>query len=105
MNNKEKVEKHFSIEFTDTWANDYAHYIYEDTTADDYIIYISTDDPNNLIIGHHVFRDDNDLGFELVRAVIQAKIEPGSKIYIGMLQDGDYWIEEAYLEIIAELDL
>ena len=45
MDNKEKIEKHFSIELTDTWAKGYSHYIYEESTADGYTVYISTDDP------------------------------------------------------------
>ena len=33
------------------------------------------------------------------------KKKAGSKIYIGILNDGEYWIEDAYGEIIALLDL
>ena len=105
MDNKEKVEKHFSIEFTDDWAKDCSHYIYEETTADGYTIYISTDDPANVDVNENVFYYDNDLGAELVRALIVDKIDPGSKIHIGMLNDGEYWIEDAYVEIIEKLDL
>lgn len=105
MDNKEKVEKHFSIEITDDWAKDYSHYIYEETTADNYIVYISTDDPANVSVNKNVFYFDNDLAAELVRAIVDDKIAPGSKIYIGMLNDGEYWIEDAYFEIIEKLDL
>jgi hypothetical protein len=105
MDNKEKVEKHFSIKFTDDWAKDCSHYIYEESTADGYTVYISTDDPANVDVNENVFYYDNDLGAELVRAIVDDKIDPGSKIHIGMLNDGEYWIEDAYGEIIEKLDL
>jgi len=56
-------------------------------------------------INENVFYYDNDLGDELVRAIVDDKIDPGSKIHIGMLNDGEYWIEDAYVEIIEKLDL
>ena len=106
MDNKEKIEKHFSIEITDTWANDYSHYIYEESTADGYTVYISTDDPVNAPdINENVFYYDNDLAAELVTAIVDNKIESGSKIYISMLYDGETWIDDAYDEIIEKLDL
>ena len=105
MDNKEKVEKHFSIEFTDTWAKDCSHYIYEESTADGYTVYISTHDTANVDVNENVFYYHNDLGAELVRAIVDDKIEPGSKIHISMLNDGEYWIEDAYVEIIESLDL
>ena len=59
----------------------------------------------NVDINENVFYYDNDLGDELVRAIVDDKIDPGSKIHIGMLNDGEYWIEDAYVEIIEKLDL
>lgn len=123
MNIIEKVEKHFSIEFTDTWvegretgkpgkkiaANDYAHYIYEDTTADGYYIYISTNDPNNIIVEENVFYlHDSDIFEELLGVLIdeENKIDPGSKIYINMdTCDGEDWLEVACDHIVESLDL
>ena len=58
----------------------------------------------NVDINENVFYYDNDLGDELVRAIVDDKIDPGSKIHIGMLNDGEYWIEDAYVEIIEKLD-
>ena len=105
MDNKEKIEKHFSIEFTDTWSNDCSYYIYEECTADGYTVFISTDDVANILVPDMVFYYDNDLGAELVRAIVDDKIEPGSKIHIGMLYDGEAWIDNAFEEIIEKLDL
>lgn len=105
MDNKEKVEKHFSIEFTDTWATDCSHYIYEENTADGYTVYVSTHNAISVDISEDVHQYDNDLAAELVTVIVDDKIAPGSKIYISMLNDGDSWIEYAFEDIIEKLDL
>jgi len=109
MDNIDKVEKHFSIEFTYTWAKDCSHYIYEQDTADGYTVYISTNDPNNIIFEENVFYlHDNDIVYEL-SAVLndkENKIDPGSKIYINMENcDGEDWLEVACDHIVESLGL
>jgi len=107
MNIIEKVEKHFSIEFTYTWAKDCSHYIYEQDTADGYPVYISTNDPNNIIVENNVFYlHENDIVYELLYLAQENKIDPGSKIYINMdTCDGEDWLEVACDHIVESLDL
>ena len=109
MNIIEKVEKHFSIEFTYTWAKDCSHYIYEQDTADGYPVYISTNDPNNIIVEENVFYlHDSDIFEELLGVLIdeENKIDPGSKIYINMgCPDVEDWLWAACDYIVESLDL
>ena len=105
MNNKQKVEKHFSIELIDAWADNCYHYIYEEATADGYTVFISTSNPNNIIVEENIFYYDSELSQALKNAIVVNKIPPNSKIYIGMLNDGECWIEEAMIDIVESLGL
>jgi len=96
------VCKHFDLELTDDWSNDRDHYIYEENTADGYTVYVSTHDAGSVCVSENVFYYDNDLGAELKQAIYDND-HSDVKIYLSMLYDGDYWIDEAISDIYLEL--
>ena len=96
------VCKHFDLELTDDWSNDRDHYIYEENTADGYTVYVSTHDAGSVCVSENVFYYDNDLGAELKQAIYDND-HSDVKIYLSMLYDGDYRIDEAISDIYLEL--
>ena len=84
------VCKHFDLELTDTWSSDCDHYIYEENTADGYTVYVN------------VFYYDNDLSAELKQAIYDTD-HSDVKIYLSMLYDGEYWIQDTIQDIYLEL--
>ena len=96
------VLKHFDLELTDDWSNDCDHYIYEESTADGYSVYVSTHDAGSVCVSENVFYYDNDLGAELKQAIYDND-HSDVKIYLSMLYDGEYWIDEVIGDIYLEL--
>jgi hypothetical protein len=97
------VCKHFDLELTDTWQTGCDHYIYEESTADGYTVYVSTNDSNEPIcVSEHVFYYENDLSAELKQAIYDNDHSDVS-IYLSMLYDGEYWIEDTIRDIYIEL--
>ncbi len=97
------VCKHFDLELTDDWSNDCDHYIYEESTADGYSVYVSTPDGNgNICVSENVFYYDNDLAQEFKQA-IRDNDHGDAKIYLSMLHDGEYWIQDAIQDIYLQL--
>ena len=96
------VCKHFDLELTDDWSNDCDHYIYEESTADGYSVYVSTHDAGSVCVSENVFYYDNDLGAELKQAIYDND-HSDVKIYLSMLYDGEYWIDEVINDIYLEL--
>lgn len=98
------VCKHFDLELTDDWSNDCSHYIYEESTADGYSVYVSTHDGNgNICVSENVFYYDNDLASEFKQAIYDNDYGD-AKIYLSMLHDGEYWIQDAIQDLYMELD-
>ncbi len=101
---RKAVCKHFDLELTDNWSNDCDHYIYEESTADGYSVYVSTHDGNgNICVSENVFYYDNDLAQEFKQA-IRDNDHGDAKIYLSMLHDGEYWIQDAIQDLYMELD-
>ncbi len=97
------VCKHFDLELTDTWSSDCDHYIYEESTADGYSVFISTHDGDgDICVSENVFYYDNDLASELTQAIYDND-HGDVKIYLSMLNDGEYWIDDAIRDIYIEL--
>ena len=96
------VLKHFDLKLTDDWSNDCDHYIYEESTADGYTVYVSTHDAGSVCVSEDVHQYDNDLGSELKQAIHDNDHED-VKIYLSMLHDGEYWIDETIGDIYIEL--
>ncbi len=96
------VCKHFDLELTDDWNNDCDHYIYEETTSDGYTVYVSTHDMKTINVNENVYYYDNDLGQSFKQAIYDNDHED-VKIYLSMLNDGDYWIDEVIGDIYLEL--
>ena len=97
------VCKHFDLEITSDWSNDCDHYIYEESTADGYSVWISTHDAQgNICVSENVFYYDNDLAAEFKQAIYDND-HGGVKIYLSMLHDGEYWIDDAIQDIYLEL--
>ena len=96
------VCKHFDMELTDDWSNDCDHYIYEESTADGYSVYVSTHDAGIVCVSENVFYYDNDLGAEFKQAIYDND-HSDVKIYLSMLHDGEYWIEDTINDIYLEL--
>ena len=97
------VCKHFDLELTDTWQSGCDHYIYEESTADGYTVYVSLHDDNaNVCISENIFYYDNDLANEF-QQVIYDNDHGDVKIYLSMLHDGEYWIDDALRDIYIEL--
>ena len=91
------------MELTDTWSSDCDHYIYEETTADGYTVYVSLYEANaNVCVSENVFYYDNDLSAELKQAIYDND-HSGVKIYLSMLYDGEYWIQDTIQDIYLEL--
>jgi len=100
---KKVVCKHFDMELTDEWQNDCDHYIYEENTADGYTVWVSLHDANaNVCVSENVFYYENDLSAELKQAIYDNDHED-VKIYLSMLYDGDYWIQDTINDIYLEL--
>jgi len=97
------VCKHFDLELTDTWQNNCDHYIYEESTADGYTVYVSTHDAQgDICVSENVLYYDNQLGDELKQAIYDNDHDD-VKIYLSMLYDGEYWIEDTIRDIYIEL--
>ena len=96
------VCKHFDMELTDDWDRDCDHYIYEETTSDGYTVYVSTHDAGSVCVSENVFYYDNDLASEFKQA-IKDNDHNDAVIYLSMMYDGDYWIDEAINDIYLEL--
>ena len=99
----EVVCKHFDLELTDTWENNCDHYIYEESTADGYTVYVSLHDANaNPCVSENIFYYDNDLAQEFTKAIYDND-HGDVKIYLSMLHDGEYWIDDALRDVYLEL--
>jgi len=97
------VCKHFDLELTDTWSSDCDHYIYEESTADGYTVYVSTHDGDgDICVSENIFYYDNDLSAELKQAIYDND-HGDVRIYLSMLYDGEYWIEDTIRDIYIEL--
>ena len=97
------VCKHFDMELTDTWSSDCDHYIYEESTADGYTVYVSTHDGDgDICVSENIFYYDNDLSAELKQAIYDND-HGDVRIYLSMLYDGEYWIEDTIRDIYIEL--
>ena len=96
------VLKHFDLELTDDWSNDCDHYIYEEDTSDGYTVYVSTHDAGSVCVSENVYYYDNDLAKSFKQAIYDND-HSDVKIYLSMLYDGDYWIDEAIGDIYMEL--
>ena len=96
------VLKHFDLKLTDDWSNNLDHYIYEESTADGYTVYVSTHDAGSVCVSEDVHQYDNDLASEFKQA-IKDNDHNDAVIYLSMLYDGDYWIDEAINDIYLEL--
>jgi hypothetical protein len=102
-NVRKVVCKHFDLELTDTWSSDCDHYIYEESTADGYSVYVSN--PNgdgDICISEDVFYYDSDLAGEFKKAIYDND-HGDVKIYLSMLHDGEYWIDDALRDVYLEL--
>ena len=96
------VCKHFDLELTDDWSNDCDHYIYEEDTSDGYTVYVSTHDAGSVCVSENVYYYDNDLAKSFKQAIYDND-HSDVKIYLSMLYDGDYWIDEVINDIYLEL--
>ena len=96
------VLKHFDLKLTDDWSNDCDHYIYEEDTSDGYTVYVSTHDAGTVCVSENVYYYDNDLAQSFKQAIYDND-HSDVKIYLSMLYDGDYWIDEAIGDIYLEL--
>ncbi len=97
------VCKHFDLELTDTWQSGCDHYIYEESTADGYTVYVSTHDGGgDICVSENIFYYDNDLSAELKQAIYDND-HGDVKIYLSMLYDGEYWIQDTIQDIYLEL--
>ena len=96
------VCKHFDLELTDDWSSDCDHYIYEENTADGYTVWVSTNDINKINVSEDVHYYDNDLAAEFKQAIYDND-HSDVKIYLSMLYDGEYWIQDAINDIYLEL--
>ena len=97
------VCKHFDLELTDTWQRGCDHYIYEESTADGYTVYVSTHDGDcDICVSENVFYYDNDLSAELKQAIYDND-HSDVKIYLSMLFDNEYWIQDTIQDIYLEL--
>ena len=98
------VCKHFDLELTNDWSTDCDHYIYEESTADGYSVWISTHDAQGSIcVSENVFYYDNDLSKELKQAIYDNNYGTDAKIYISMLFDEEWWIQDTIQDIYLEL--
>ena len=96
------VCKHFDLELTDDWSNDCDHYIYEEDTSDGYTVYVSTHDMKTVNVSENVYYYDNDLASSFKQAIYDND-HSDVKIYLSMLNDGEYWIDEAIGDIYIDL--
>jgi hypothetical protein len=96
------VCKHFDLELTDEWSSDCDHYIFEEDTSDGYTVYVSTYDMKTINISENVYYYDNDLAKSFKQAIYDND-HSDVKIYLSMLHDGEYWIDEAIGDIYLEL--
>lgn len=97
------VCKHFDLELTDTWQSGCDHYIYEESTADGYTVYVSLHDANaNVCVSENIFYYDNDLSAELKQAIYDND-HGDVKIYLSMLHDNEYWVDDTIRDIYIEL--
>ena len=96
------VCKHFDMELTDDWSSDCDHYIYEENTSDGYTVYVSTHDMKTINISENVYYYDNDLASSFKQAIYDND-HSDVKIYLSMLHDGEYWIDEVINDVYIEL--
>ena len=97
------VCKPFDLTLTDTWSTGCDHYIYEESTADGYSVWVSTHDVNsNICVSENIFYYDNDLAEEFKQAIYDND-HSDVTIYLSMLYDGEWWIQDAINDIYLEL--
>ena len=96
------VCKHFDLELTDNWSSDCDHYIFEEDTSDGYTVYVSTYDMKIINISENVYYYDNDLAKSFKQAIYDND-HNDVKIYLSMLHDGEYWIQDTINDIYLEL--
>ena len=97
------VCKHFDLTLTDTWSSGCDHYIYEESTADGYTVYVSTHDVNGSIcVSENIFYYDNDLASEFKQAIYDND-HGDVNIYLSMLHDNEYWVQDTINDIYLEL--
>jgi hypothetical protein len=96
------VCKHFDMELTDEWTTDCDHYIYEENTSDGYTVYVSTHDLKTVNVSENVYYYDNDLAKSFKQAIYDND-HGDVKIYLSMLHDSEYWIQDAINDIYLEL--
>ncbi len=97
------VCKHFDLELTDDWQRGCDHYIYEESTADGYTVYVSNQTGDgDICVSDDVFYYDNDLAGEFKQAIYDND-HGDVKIYLSMLHDGEYWIDDALRDVYLEL--
>jgi hypothetical protein len=66
-------------------------------------VYVSLYEANaNVCVSENVFYYDNDLSAELKQAIYDNDHED-VKIYLSMLHDGEYWIQDTINDIYLEL--
>ena len=99
---KSVVLKHFDLELTDDWSNDCDHYIYEESTADGYTVWISTHDTNNINVNEDVNYYDGNLAEDFKQAIYDND-HSDVKIYLSMLYDDEWWIQDTINDIYLEL--
>jgi hypothetical protein len=93
------VLDHYGVELTNDWNASCDYYIYTDTTADGYEIFVCTHDERQVHINENVFYYDSDLGRMLEEAIYDGY----ESIYISMLDDEEYWIQDTINEIFMSL--
>ena len=97
------VCKHFDLTLTDTWSGGCDHYIYEESTADGYSVWVSLHDANaNVCVSENIFYYDNDLAEEFKQAIYDND-HGDVNIYLSMLQDNEYWVQDTINDIYLEL--
>ena len=95
--------KHFDLTLTDTWSTGCDHYIYEESTADGYSVWVSTHDVNgNICVSENIFYYDNDLSTEFKQAIYDND-HGDVNIYLSMLHDNEYWVQDTINDIYLEL--
>jgi hypothetical protein len=99
---KKVVCKHFDLELTDEWSSSCDHYIYEESTNDGYTVWISTHDTNNINVNEDVNYYDGNLAEEFKQAIYDND-HSDVTIYLSMLYDNEWWIQDAINDIYLEL--
>ena len=73
------------------------------STADGYTVYVSTNDANGSIcVSENIFYYDNDLAEEFKQAIYDND-HSDVTIYLSMLYDNEYWIQDSINDIYIDL--